>query len=75
MGRKFIRTRIPLSDDYAKLRHERFVASPIANLFHPPPHDSTPKAKAILVQADQVADEVGLDDEVVNGLVVGMGLE
>ena len=26
-------------------------------------HESSPKAKAILVQADQVADEVGLDEE------------
>jgi hypothetical protein len=47
----------------------------LANLFHHLAHQATPKPKAILVQADQVADEVGLDDEVVDGLVVRLRLE
>ena len=42
--------------------------------FQHPAHEATPKVKAILVQADQVADEVGLDDEVVEGVLVGLGL-
>ena len=35
--------------------------------FQHPTHNITAKAKAILVQADQVADEVGLDDEGIGG--------
>ena len=41
--------------------------APVATYFQHPAHDSPPKAKAILVQADQDADEVGLDDEVMDG--------
>jgi hypothetical protein len=33
-------------------------------------HDTTAKAKTILNEADQIADELGLDDELLDGLVV-----
>jgi hypothetical protein len=46
---------------------------PIATYFQHPSHSATPKAKAILVQAGQVEDELELDDEVIEGLVVGLG--
>ena len=39
-----------------------------------PAHEATPKAKAIFVQADQVADALGLDDETSDGPLVGLGL-
>lgn len=42
---------------------------PLANFFQHPAHKATPKSKAILVKAEQVADALGLDDEVVDGLV------
>jgi len=40
-------------------------------------HDATAKAKAktILSKADQAADEFGMDDELLDGLVVRLGLE
>ena len=38
-------------------------------------HEITPKAKTILVKADQVADALGLDGELLDGVVVGLGLE
>jgi hypothetical protein len=39
---------------------------PVATYFEHLAHEATPKAKAILVKADQVADEV------IEGLVVGL---
>ena len=44
---------------------------PLANYFQHPAHEGTPKAKAILVEAGQVADALGLDDEVIDGLMTG----
>jgi hypothetical protein len=41
--------------------------------FQHPAHEDTPKAKAILFEADQVADALGLDHELVDGVVVGLG--
>jgi hypothetical protein len=53
-------------------RHQLLALNhgPVANYLQHPAHEDTPKAKSILVKADQVADEVGLDDEVMDGLVV-----
>jgi hypothetical protein len=36
-------------------------------------HDATANAKTILSEADQVADELGLDVELLNVLVIGVG--
>ena len=36
-------------------------------------HEATVKAKTILSEADQIADELGLDDELLEGLLVGLG--
>jgi hypothetical protein len=58
-----------------RLSHLDLNHGPIANFFQHPAHSATPKAKAILVEADQVADEVGLDDEMIDGLVAGLGLK
>jgi hypothetical protein len=52
-----------------------YAGRPLSTYFHHLAHDPTLKAKAILVKADQVADEVGLDEEVGDGLVVGFGME
>jgi hypothetical protein len=38
-------------------------------------HENTAKSRAILVKADQIADTMGLDDELLDELVVGLGLE
>jgi hypothetical protein len=38
-------------------------------------HENTPIAKAVLVKADQVAGAFGLDDEGIDGSVVGLVLE
>jgi hypothetical protein len=37
--------------------------------------ENTPKSRAILVKADQIADSLRLDDELLDGLLVGLGLE
>ena len=38
-------------------------------------HDATAKAKTILSEADRVADSLNLDDELLDGLMVGLKLE
>jgi hypothetical protein len=43
--------------------------APIANFFQHLAHEGTPKAKAILVKSDRVADALGPDVEVLDGLV------
>jgi hypothetical protein len=43
-----------------RLAHPDLNHGTLANYFQHPAHEATPKAKAILVQADQAADEVGL---------------
>jgi hypothetical protein len=45
--------------------------APFATFFHSIADEATPKAKAILVRADQTADEAGLDDEGLRGCWVG----
>jgi hypothetical protein len=42
---------------------------PLANFFQHLAHEATPKAKAILVKGDEVAEGMGLDDEVVDGVL------
>jgi hypothetical protein len=43
---------------------------PVATFFEHLAHEHTPKATATLVKADQVADALGLDDELLGGLLV-----
>jgi hypothetical protein len=50
-------------------------SGPIATYFQHLAHEDTAKSRAILVEADRVADEMGLDDELLDELVVGLGLE
>jgi hypothetical protein len=50
-------------------------SGPLANYFQHLAHEDTPKAKAILVEADQVAEELGLDDELLDSLLVKLVLE
>ena len=38
-------------------------------------HEATNKAKTILSEADQVADALNLDDELLDGLLVRLGME
>jgi hypothetical protein len=49
-------------------------SGPIANYFQHLAHEGTTKSKAILVKADQVADAVGLDDELLDRLLVHLKL-
>ena len=44
--------------------------SPVANFFQHLAHEGPPKARAIFVKADQVADALNLADEMIDGLVV-----
>jgi hypothetical protein len=44
----------------------------VATFFEHLAHENTAKSRAILVKADQVADSLGLDDELLDGLVVEM---
>jgi hypothetical protein len=48
---------------------------PVAKYFQHLAQEATPKSKAILVKADQVAEAMGLDDELLNGLLAELGLE
>jgi hypothetical protein len=48
---------------------------PIANYFEHLAHENTAKSRAILVKADQIADSLGLDDELLDGMLVKLGLE
>jgi hypothetical protein len=48
---------------------------PIAKYFEHLAHDGTPNSKAILVKADQIADALSLDDELLDGLLVRLKLE
>jgi hypothetical protein len=55
---------------FIRLAHLNLSHGPLATFFQHPAHSATPKAKAIFVKADQVADEVGLDDSLLDGLGV-----
>jgi hypothetical protein len=43
--------------------------------FELPAHENTAKSRAILLKADQIADALGLDDELLDGLLVGLTLQ
>ena len=47
----------------------------IANYFEHLAHDATASAKTILSEADEVADALNLDDELLDGLLVKLVLE
>jgi hypothetical protein len=48
---------------------------PIATYFQHLAQENTAKSRAILVKADQVADSLGLDDTLLDSLLVKLGLE
>jgi hypothetical protein len=48
---------------------------PVAKYFEHLADDNTAKSRAILVRADHVAGALGLDDELLDSLLVGLGLE
>jgi hypothetical protein len=48
---------------------------PLARYFENLAQENTPKAKRILVEADQLADTLGEDDTLLDGLLAGLGLE
>jgi hypothetical protein len=48
---------------------------PFAKYFEHSAQENTLKSRAILVKADRVADVVGLNDELLDGLLVGLRLE
>jgi hypothetical protein len=58
-----------------RLAHLDLNHGPIAKYFQHLAHEGTPKAKAVLVKADQVADSLGLDDKLIDLLLVKLGLE
>jgi hypothetical protein len=48
---------------------------PLANYFEHLAHENTAKSRAIVVKADQIADSLNPDDTLLDGLLVGLGLE
>lgn len=48
---------------------------PIAKYFEHLAHEGTAKAKGIIVEAKQLTDELGLDDELLDSLLVGLRLK
>ncbi|MBI3838062.1 MAG: hypothetical protein HY288_09030, partial [Planctomycetia bacterium] len=58
-----------------RLSHLDLNQGPIAKYLEHLAQENTPKASAILVKADQVADALGLDDELLDSLLVSLGLE
>ena len=68
---------LPKLPPWIRVRFGRLALNhgPVANFFQHPAHSDTPKAKAILVIVDQVADALELDDELLGGLMVGLELE
>ena len=58
-----------------RLAHLDLNHGPIATYFEHLAHENTAKSRAILVKADQVADALGLDDELLDGLLAKLGLE
>jgi hypothetical protein len=45
---------------------------PLANYFQHLAQEDTAESQVILVKADQVADNLNLDDELLDGLLVGL---
>jgi len=60
---------------FNRLAHPDLNHGPLATYFQHRSHQATPKAKAILVEADQVADAVNLNDTLLDSLLVRFGLE
>jgi hypothetical protein len=50
-------------------------SDPVAKFFEHLAQADTAKSRAILVKADRIADSLGLDDELLVGLLVGLGVE
>jgi len=55
--------------------HLQEMMGPIATYFEHLAHENTAKSRAIHVHADQVAEALGLDEELLDSLLVGLGLE
>jgi hypothetical protein len=55
-----------------RLSHPDLNHRPIAKYFEHLAPENTAKSRAMLVEADRVADELGLDDELLDSLVVGL---
>jgi hypothetical protein len=47
---------------------------PVAKNLEHLAHENTAKSRAILVKADQLADSLGLDDELLDSMLAGLGL-
>jgi hypothetical protein len=58
-----------------RLSHVDLNSGPVAKYLEHLADEGTAKAKAILVKADQVADALDLDDELLDGLLVRLGPE
>jgi hypothetical protein len=58
-----------------RLAHPDLNHGPVAKYFQHVAHEGTPKAKAILVKADQVANALNLDDTLLDSLLVRRKLE
>jgi hypothetical protein len=58
-----------------RLAHLDLNHGPIAKYFQHLAHENTAKSRAILVKADQVADALGLDDALLDSLMVRLKLE
>ena len=55
-----------------RLTHLDLNHSPLAKYFEYLAHEGTAKAKEVLLEADRIADELGLDDELLDELVAGL---
>jgi len=54
------------------LDHTDANSGPVAKLFQQLADSNTPAAKKILIEADRIADALGLDDELLDDLVKGL---
>jgi hypothetical protein len=58
-----------------RLAHLDLKHGLVAKLLEHLAHENTAKSRTILVKADQVADALNLDDELLDGLLVRLKLE
>jgi hypothetical protein len=59
-------------------RHQSQMQSPsgpLATFFEHLAQENTAKSRAMLVEAEESVDTLGLDDDLLDGLLVGLGLE
>ena len=56
--------------DHLDLNH-----GPVAKYFEHLAQENTAKSRAILVEVDRISDSLGLDDTLLDGLLVGFGME